>query len=94
MGAAGCEAVVQGAGGGKALARLLASVAMRRGGAGLQAFSEEKSLFERRAEYLAAQRSLEQNRLSVKSAEYQRLPSLALTGNLGRAAPRFDDFSQ
>ena len=34
VGAAGCEAVVQGAGGGKALARLLASVAMRRGGAG------------------------------------------------------------
>ena len=67
---------------------------MRRGGAGLQAFSEEKSLFERRAEYLAAQRSLEQNRLSVKSAEYQRLPSLSLNGNLGLAAPRFDDGSK
>jgi len=36
----------------------------------------------------------EQNRLSVKSAEYQRLPSLSLNGNLGLAAPRFDDGSK
>ena len=67
---------------------------MRRGGAGLYTFSDEKSLFERRAEYLAAQRTLEQNRLSVKSAEYQRLPSLSLNGNMGLAAPRFDDGSK
>lgn len=64
---------------------------VRRAGTGLYAFSDDRSSFERRAEYLAAQRSLEQNRLLVKSADYQRLPSLSLNGNLGLAAPRFDD---
>ncbi|MFM7750980.1 MAG: TolC family protein, partial [Opitutaceae bacterium] len=49
----------------------------------LYTFSDEKSSFEKRAEYLAAQRTLEQNRLSVKSADYQRLPSLSLNGNMG-----------
>lgn len=64
---------------------------VRRAGAALYTFSEEKSSFEKRAEYLAAQRALEQNRLSVKSADYQRLPTLSLNGNMGLAAPRFDD---
>ncbi|MFM8337930.1 MAG: TolC family protein [Opitutaceae bacterium] len=64
---------------------------VRRAGAALYTFSEEKSSFEKRAEYLAAQRTLEQNRLSVKSADYQRLPTLSLNGNMGLAAPRFDD---
>ena len=64
---------------------------VRRASAALYTFSEEKSAFEKRAEYLAAQRTLEQNRLSVKSTDYQRLPSLSLNGNMGLAAPRFDD---
>jgi outer membrane protein TolC len=64
---------------------------VRRANPALYTFSEEKGSFERRAEYLAAQRTLEQNRLSVKSADYQRLPSLSLNGNMGLAAPRFDD---
>lgn len=64
---------------------------VRRGSPALYTFSEEKSSFEKRAEYLAAQRTLEQNRLSVKSADFQRLPSLSLNGNMGLAAPRFDD---
>ena len=64
---------------------------VRRGSPALYTFSEEKSSFEKRAEYLAAQHTLEQNRLSVKSADFQRLPSLSLNGNMGLAAPRFDD---
>ena len=64
---------------------------VRRASTALYTFSEEKSAFEKRAEYLAAQRTLEQNRLSVKSADYQRLPTLSLNGNMGLAAPRFDD---
>lgn len=64
---------------------------VRRANPALYTFSEEKGSFERRAEYLAAQRTLDQNRLSVKSADYQRLPSLSLNGNMGLAAPRFDD---
>ncbi|MFM9031840.1 MAG: TolC family protein, partial [Opitutaceae bacterium] len=64
---------------------------VRRASPALYTFSDEKSSFEKRAEYLAAQRTLEQNRLSVKSADYQRLPSLSLNGNMGLAAPRFDD---
>jgi outer membrane protein TolC len=64
---------------------------VRRANPALYVFSDEKSSFERRAEYLSAQRTLEQNRLSVKSADYQRLPSLSLNGNMGLAAPRFDD---
>ncbi|MBI5693907.1 MAG: TolC family protein [Verrucomicrobia bacterium] len=67
---------------------------VRRANPALYTFSEEKSAFERRAEYLAAQRSVDQARLNVRSAGYERLPSLSLSGTFGYAAPKFDDEKQ
>ena len=43
---------------------------VRRVNPGLYTFSEEKTAFEKRAEYLAAQKALEQTKLNVRSAEY------------------------
>lgn len=63
---------------------------VRRTSPSLYSFSEEKTAFEKRAEYLAAQKSLEQSKLSVRAARYERLPSLSLNGNFGYAAPKFD----
>ncbi len=64
---------------------------VRRGNPSLYTFSDEKTAFEKRADYLAAQKSLEQLKLSVRAASYERLPSLSLNGNVGLASPRFDD---
>ena len=60
----------------------------------LYTFSEEKTAFEKRAEYLAAQKAVEQAKLGVRTATYARLPTLALTGNYGYAATQFDDEKQ
>lgn len=64
---------------------------VKRASPALYSFSDEKTAFEKRAEYLAAQKSLEQTTLTVRSASYERLPSLSLSGNYGVAAPNFDD---
>lgn len=64
---------------------------VRRGNPGLYTFSDEKTAFEKRAEYLAAQRALEQTKLNVRAASYERLPSLSLNGNVGLASPKWDD---
>ncbi len=64
---------------------------VRRTNPELFAFTQEKTAFEKRAEYLANQKSLEQAKLNVRAATYERLPALALTGNYGVASPHFDD---
>jgi outer membrane protein TolC len=69
----------------------LENLEIRRLNAELFSFAQEKSAFERRAEYLAAQRAVEQAKLNVRTATYERLPSLTLSGNFGYAAPKFDD---
>jgi outer membrane protein TolC len=64
---------------------------VRRVGAGLFAFSEQQTAFEKRADYLAAQKALEQTRVNVRTATYERLPSLSLNGNYGVASAKFND---
>jgi outer membrane protein len=64
---------------------------VRRVGAGLFAFSEQQTAFEKRADYLAAQKALEQSRVNVRTATYERLPSLSLNGNYGVASAKFND---
>lgn len=54
-------------------------------------FSDQKTAFEKRADYLAAQKALEQAKVNVRTATLQRLPSLGLSGNYGLASPKFDD---
>ncbi|MEX2045321.1 MAG: TolC family protein, partial [Opitutus sp.] len=67
---------------------------VRRGSTSLFALSEQKTAFEKRADYLASQQSLEQAKVAVRTAVYERLPSLNLTGNYGVASAKFDDDSK
>lgn len=57
----------------------------------LFAFSEQQAAFGQRADYLAAQKALEQARVNVRTATYQRLPALSLSGNYGLASANWDD---
>lgn len=64
---------------------------VRRAGSDLFVFSDQQSAFGKRADYLAAQRTLEQVKIDVRSASFERLPSLLVTGNVGQASAKFDD---
>ncbi len=64
---------------------------VRRAGSDLFVFSDQQSAFAKRADYLAAQRTLEQVKIDVRSASFERLPSLLVTGNVGQASAKFDD---
>jgi outer membrane protein len=57
----------------------------------LFAFSEQQTAFEKRADYLAARKALEQTKINVQTARFERLPALNVTGNYGEASARFDD---
>ncbi len=51
----------------------------------------DQSAFEQRADWLRAQRAVEQARLDVRTARFERLPSLALSGQYGYGAANYDD---
>jgi outer membrane protein len=69
----------------------LENFVVQRANPSLFAFSEQKTAFEKRADFLAAQKALEQTKVNVRTATYQRLPGLSLTGNYGVAAANYDD---
>lgn len=54
-------------------------------------FVEDKTVFERRADYLAQQKALEQSGIDVRTTRFERMPALAMSGNYGLAAAKFDD---
>lgn len=70
---------------------VLADFQVRRMEPGVLAVADEKTAFETRADLLAQQKAVEQSKLDVKSATYQRLPALGLTGEYGLASVDFDD---
>lgn len=72
----------------------LADFQVRRADATLFTFSDKKTAFEKRADYLAAQKTLEQTQIDVRSAKFERLPTLSLTGTYGYASANFDDNSK
>ncbi len=72
----------------------LADFQVRRAEGSLFTFSDEKSAFEKRANYLAGQKALEQTKIDVRTATFERLPALALTGQYGVASVKFDDSSK
>lgn len=69
----------------------LADFPLARTDAGILNLPESRTTFEQRADWLRAQKSLEQARIDVRSAKFERLPTLALAGDYGRAAANFDD---
>src|SRR6185295_16124435 len=68
-----------------------ADFTVRRVDAGVTSVGDEKTVFEQRADWLRAQKAVEQSRLDVRTASFERLPSLALTGEWGYAAANYDD---
>ncbi|MBM3841643.1 MAG: TolC family protein [Verrucomicrobia bacterium] len=69
----------------------LAGFEVRRTPGTLQTLGAEGTVFERRAEHLAARLAVDQSRLNVRATERERWPALTLSGNYGVASPRFDD---
>ncbi|MBL9201510.1 MAG: TolC family protein [Opitutaceae bacterium] len=69
----------------------LADFPLKRVDAGILSLPESRTSFEQRADWLRGQKALEQSKLDVRTAKFERLPTLALAGDYGRAAANFDD---
>lgn len=69
----------------------LADFQVRRVDTSLGMFAEDKTIFERRADYLAQQKSLEQSQVDVRTATFERVPTLSLSGNYGLNSEWIDD---
>lgn len=69
----------------------LADFRVRRTDSTLQMFAEDKTTFEQRADYLRAQKALEQAKQEVRTATLERLPTITAGGTFGRGAANFDD---
>lgn len=69
----------------------LANFEVQRVNPTLFGLTEDKTAFEKRADFIAAQTALEQTRVAVRTATYERLPSLSLSGNYGLASAKYDD---
>lgn len=69
----------------------LAEFKVKRVDAGLTSLGDERTTFEQRADWLRAAKVVEQSRMDVRTAKFERLPTLALTGEWGYAAANYDD---
>ncbi len=69
----------------------LADFQVRRADTSLMAFADEKTVFEKRADLIAQQRAVDQSKIDVRSATFERLPVLNVTGNAGLASAKYDD---
>jgi outer membrane protein len=67
---------------------------VRRVAAGEYAFGRERTTFELRADYLRAQKALEQAKLDLRTARFGRLPVFSLTGEYGYASTEYSDSAQ
>ncbi|MEO5958502.1 MAG: TolC family protein [Opitutaceae bacterium] len=69
----------------------LADVVLRRVDAGVTIVDDEKATFDKRPDYIRAQKAVEQAKQDVRTATFQRLPSLTVGGSFGWGAANFDD---
>ena len=70
---------------------VLAAFPLARVAVTLGSMGEGRTTFEQRADWLRTQKSLEQSRLDVRTATFERLPTLGLAGDFGHAAANYDD---
>ena len=54
----------------------------------------DQSVFDQRADWVRAQKAVEQARIDVRTATYERLPTLTLSGQYGQAAANYNDSGQ
>ncbi len=52
---------------------------------------DERTTFEQRADWIRAQKAVEQSKIDVKTAKFERLPALSVGGEYGYAAGNYDD---
>jgi outer membrane protein len=64
---------------------------VRRADTGLFAFAGDKTAFEKRADYIRAERAAQQARTDVHTATFERLPTIGISGTFGRGASNYDD---
>lgn len=69
----------------------LAAFAVRRAEETRSILADDKDAFARRADYVRAQKAVEQAKIDVRTATFERLPSLSLGGTYGRGAANYDD---
>lgn len=69
----------------------LGDFSVRRADAASLVFGDEKTTFEQRADWLRAQKAVEQAKLDVRTAKFERLPSLSVGGEYGYASGSFED---
>ena len=67
---------------------------VRRVAAGEYVFGRERTTFELRADYLRAQKAVEQAKLDLRTARFERLPVFSVTGEYGYASMEFSDGAQ
>ncbi len=72
----------------------LADFQVRRVNGPLLIFTDDKTAFEKRADYLRTQKALEQAKLDVRTATFERFPTATLGSTYGRGAANFDDDKQ
>lgn len=72
-------------------ALVLADFAVQRADPQRLGVGADPSVFNQRADWIRAQRAVDQARIDVQTAKFQRLPSLALSGEYGMAAANYDD---
>lgn len=69
----------------------LADFQVRRTDSSTSIFTDDKTVFERRADFLAQQKALEQSKVDVRSATFERAPTLSVSGNYGLNSTWVDD---
>ncbi len=67
---------------------------VRRGPAGEVGAILGNNLFAQRADWIRANLAVDQSKLDVRTAKFERLPNLSLGGEYGKAAANFDDDGQ
>jgi outer membrane protein TolC len=72
----------------------LADFQVRRTDPTMFSFSDQKTAFEQRADYLSAQTALERVKQDVHTATVAGFPALNLTGQFGSASKQFDDIDR
>ena len=69
----------------------LADFAVQRADPAKLGVGADPTIFEQRADWLRAQKAVEQARLDVRTAKFERLPSVAVSGQYGYGAANYDD---
>lgn len=72
-------------------AMTLADFTVRRADGNTITIGDERTTFEQRADWVRSQKAVDQSKLDVRTAKFERLPALSVGGEYGYAAGNYDD---